>query len=672
MNYFNQILGGNVPLLVLQNIRGFNYNHELVKQTGHYQINEHLTNDFDNQFILDSNQSAPVKASLNLDRNKVGLGLFTIINKAFSSLNNVSLNLSDENINDLGNKIGESIINVINQLSMDDQLKEEFVNFTHLTGITNKNKKEIDEIKKQTMLLLELHKSFKINKRIDMFNSLKNVLSSQIVQSCNNNLKCIFNDDFMFKVSYAWLLSLEHILGTIMNSLKHDKVCSLYAFSVSLAEQLSKLNSNVVENFGVSAGNSTKLTTSTKINDLKTIDKNIDQSKVISGLSKIISDVVNNVVSANTADLLRTIAASNKININSAKGTNFDLRNVTQTTTIDTTVQSEFAQSITTNIQNEIASKIKDTINNTTKEYSKNINKSVNDQNLSTTLGDTIGKVMDTVGEILSVSVGNSMEQTQTQDVNQEMKDLFSLNQSFNYQKTDDVKNAIENILSTDNLAKCAANSSAANEINLGSINMTGEITIDNIKQENVVKDVMNCAFNQTVLNDISTKVFNDFDRLITSMIENVDDNLTTEQKTTVQGDIYAIGVAGSAVLESTGKAVKDVGAGVSVAAEGLGSGLATAAEGVGKGISGILSGLMAPLIIAGVVLLLLIIGYVLFKTMGSSGGDSYDNGSYDNGSYDNGSNDEGFFNYSDDGGFIGNSSSGAPSYNSSANPLDQ
>lgn len=662
MSYFNQILGGNIPITVIQSIGGSQHDYMLNKDLLHYQLNKGMTNDLgdypiNGHKIMDSSYSAYVNASLEMDRQKVGSGLITILKTATIQALNISRDnlikiskmkdklskqdskLIEDTVKKVSVDLAHSIVKIINGLALNKTMKELLLYSMHLTGVTSKSKEDMENFRKHIIMIMELPHNFKTHKEIDVLNSLKLKLTPENLKKCEIGLNkdCFFDDEFLFKFASALMFALEHVLGSIMNAAKHDKVCEFYAFSVELANQLSKITyvkPEVVENF-LNAGNSTKLTDSTKIKDLKNINKNIDQSKAITGMSKLISDVINDVISKNSAELMRTIAVSNKIAISGAKGSSFSFKKITQSITAETSVQADFAQKVSTKIQNEIANKIKDNIETATKQFDKDVKKAVTDEKESTSyegvVGNVVGalagvgnKALDTVGKILSLSVGNSMEQTTSKDISQEMKDTFNLNQGFKYEKNDEAKTAISNVLKTENLSKCASESKMANEIDLGKIDVSGPIDISDVKQEAVVKDVMKCAFNQQVMNEISSKVINDFDKLIKSMIENVNDKLTDEQKTKVQGDIYAIGTAGAAILEGTGKAIESTGKGISIASEGLGKGIestgkgiSVAAEGVGAGIGSILSGLTGPLIIGAVILALLLIGYYMYNRYG-------------------------------------------------------
>lgn len=652
MNYFNQILGGNIPITVIQSIKGFQQDQNYMQNAtniSHYQINKCMSYDLgnysiNNQEIMNLPYGAYIDTSLKLDRKKVGNGLITIINTAITEALNISRDnlikiskmsnkmseqeykLVDDTILKFLNNLSQSIINNINNLTMDKNMKELLVHIMHLTGITNKNNQDMKASRQQIIMIMELPHNFRPHKEIDIFTSLKLKLTPKNLKKCDNELTrdCVFDDDFLFKFATALMISLEHILGSIMNAVKYDKISEFYAFSVELSNQLANVKPIVIENL-FDVGNKTKLSDSKNYTDLEEINKNIDQSKVIQGMSKLISDAINDVVNKNSSDLLRTIAISNKFSISESKGDSFSMTNFDQSIQSESQVQADFVQEVTTRIQNDIANKVKENIDNATKQFDTDNKKIVTSENASTDIGSVIGDYMDTAAKVLSSSAGNSLKQSNSEDITKQMKDTYDLNQSFKYEKNDEASTSISNVLKTENLSKCADDSNMANEIDLGTIDVTGPIQIDNVKQEAIVKNIMTCAFNQQIINDISSNVVNDFDKLITNMIENVNETKSDEEQTKVQGDIYAAGTAGAALLESTGELYKDLGEGISTAAEGTGKGISTAATGVGKGIStaatgvgegvgSVLGGLTGPLIVGAVILALLGIGYAYYK----------------------------------------------------------
>lgn len=419
MSYFNQILGGNIPITVIQSIEGFQQDYMLNKEFKHYQIIEGMSNDLGNypvngHKLMSSPYSEYVTASLEMDRQKVGSGLMGILKIATNEALTISKDnlikilkmdykLSEQDsklINDTVNKISfdlaQSIINIINKLSMNKPMKDLLINAMHLTGVTSKNKQEMDAFKKEIIMIMELHHNFKTYKNIDVVSSLKLKITPENLKKCGAELvrDCIFDDEFLFKFTTTLMTVLEHVLGSIMNASKNDKVCEFYAFSVELANQLSNatnIKTKGVENF-VDAGNSTKLGDSSKIKDLKEINRTMDQSKAIKGMASMISNVINDVASKNSADLVRTIAASNKLIISGAKGSSFSFKNISQTAKVDTKIEAEFVQKITTKIQNEIANKIKDNIDTATKQFDKDVKKT----NLDEKSGTNIGYCIDT------------------------------------------------------------------------------------------------------------------------------------------------------------------------------------------------------------------------------------------------------------------------------------
>ncbi len=700
MSYFDQILGGSIPFSVIESIEGFQNDFRLNEQFKHLQLTEGMANELGNAplnvtKLFDSPYGSHVKASLELDREKILKGAYKLFDTATNDALNrnrselaaltklVGAKLKDEDqkmidkvIKQFCADMSNSIILLVSGLNMEQHMKKILVNVVHLTGITNKSIEELRDIEKKTSLLLELPTGFKNKHRIHIHNTIKNKLTPENIKKCEKDLirKCIFDDDFLISLTNVFVTTLEHILGKIMNATQYDKICYFYSFSVELSKAIVSASQSVpepktpksespkeyksvspkvtkvVEKFGVSIGNTDINVDSTKIKDIKDIEKKIDQSKVISGMNKMLSSAINKAASKNQADLLKAIAASNKMNIGKVKGDSFTFTNITQTAKIDTTTEANFVQKIANKVMNDISVSLKQNIDMVQKDSIKDMNKTSIDEKGGTSIGDvltgvagtigqTVGKLADAAKDILSVNIGNKTEKRNEKDITQELKDKFNLNQSFQFKDDNDVANKLENLLSSENLAKCAEDSKAGNEVNLGEIDVKGAVTISNVKQEAVVTSVMKCVFNQDILNDISNKIVNSQEKLIKQLIENVNDKLTETEKKKIQGDLYAAGTAASAMIASTGtavsdaaqgvgKGVKDVGAGLSDAAQGLGKGVSTAAEGVGKGVGNILSNMTAPLIVGAVILALVIVGYVLFKFMGPpklSDGDDFE-----------------------------------------------
>jgi thioredoxin 1 len=224
-------------------------------------------------------------------------------------------------------------------------------------------------------------------------------------------------------------------------------------------------------------------------------------------MNKFLSSAINSAVNDNKADLLKSIAASNKIRIGSASTSagGFTLTNIKQANKVDTTVEANFVQKIATKVVNDVGNKLKEAIDMATKESSDSDKKLTSDEKSGTSVGDVVGQVAgaigDTVSDVLSVSIGNS---TNTENSAEELKKVmkkYTLNENVEVKKNNEVTSALSNVFKSENLSKCAGNSAAANELDIGKIDVNGPIVISEIDQSNVINDVMKCAFDQEVMN---------------------------------------------------------------------------------------------------------------------------------------------------------------------------
>ena len=385
----------------------------------------------------------------------------------------------------------------------------------------------------------------------------------------------------------------------------------------------------IIETFALlDVANKTNVNNSKNIKQLDEINETIDRSAVINSLTKLMSNVINEVTSENISELAKSISLSNKINISKIKAKNVTLSNISQVGEIDTEVTAEFIQKIETKIRNDISKKIDDKISNIVDSSKKNIQESDSNKSSGSSIGDIVGNIVDTAGdvmkEVLSLSIGNTTDIDNSINIDEESKKNLKIDDSFKFKKNKESSDKIKNALDNKNLSKCAQSTNQTNELNFSDAELEGDLKVTNIKQIGAVKAVMKCAFNNEILNDLSTKILQDYITNVQNMIKSADEVAKKTKSASTSGDIYAVGVAGAKVLEGAGKgisvAAEGVGDGVSTAAEGVGDGVSTAAEGVGEGISSALSGLVAPLIIGGIVMVIFIVAYIIFKKMGGMG----------------------------------------------------
>lgn len=380
------------------------------------------------------------------------------------------------------------------------------------------------------------------------------------------------------------------------------------------------VTNNIVENFGISAGNSTNVNNSKNYKTLSEIEKNIDRSTMIKGLTKLVSDSVTKVIAQNTSELAKSIALSNKINISKIKATNVSLTDITQSVKVDSETSANFVQKIQGKVKNEISKTISDKISKLV-DTSKTINQeNVEDTNEATSIGNVLNNVVDkaadTIKDVLSISAGNTTNTDNSVNISKSTKEKLKLDESFKMEKNQETSNKISNVLDNKNLSKCANDTKQSNELNFSDAELSGNLEVKNLKQVAAVNSVMSCAFNNEIINDVATKILEDFEKNIENMIKSADDFAKKNNTTSTSGDIYAIGVAGSKVLESAGKGVASAAEGAGKGIKDAGKGVADAAEGVGKGIGSALTGLMGPLLIGGLLLIVVAIGYFIFKNM--------------------------------------------------------
>ena len=387
----------------------------------------------------------------------------------------------------------------------------------------------------------------------------------------------------------------------------------------------------IIETFALlDVANKTNVNNSKNIKQLDEINETIDRSAVINSLTKLMSNVINEVTSENISELAKSISLSNKSNIFKIKAKNVTLSNISQVGEIDTEVTAEFIQKIETKIRNDISKKIDDKISNIVDSSQKNIQESDSNKSSGSSIGDIVGNIVDTAGdvmkEVLSLSIGNTTDIDNSINIDEESKKNLKIDDSFKFKKNKESSDIIKNALDNKNLSKCAQSTNQTNELNFSDAELEGDLKVTNIKQIGAVKAVMKCAFNNEILNDLSTKILQDYITNVQNMIKSADEVAKKTKSASTSGDIYAVGVAGAKVLEGAGDAIKSTGEGISTAAEGVGDGVSTAAKGVGEGISSALSGLVAPLIIGGIVMVIFIVAYIIFKKMGGMGeSDDYD-----------------------------------------------
>ena len=377
----------------------------------------------------------------------------------------------------------------------------------------------------------------------------------------------------------------------------------------------------LTENF-IKVAESKSNTDISKIKNLKETSNKIDRGTVIKGTSKLLSSAINEVANKNTSELNQFITLSNSFEIGKVKTDgDFNLTNFKQKVNVDNTANINAAQKIKNKITNEIARTLSTKIKNVVKSVTDDKDSFEQSSNVGTSVGNMVGDIFGKIGDAMSLSFGGSTSgYTSKEEVNS-VKESLELDETFTTVKNREVSDKIQNKLSSENIASCVSKTKSGNAFKIDTMDVGGNVNINEFEQVAAIKNVLSCAFNNEVLNDLASKIIDDFEENISRMSESANKRSIDNKKSTAHGDIQAIGVVGGAILEATGNGVVSTtkgmgeglttategdGKGVSTAVEGTGKGIATAAKGVGKGISSIFSGLMIPLIIIGVLILII------------------------------------------------------------------
>ncbi len=355
-------------------------------------------------------------------------------------------------------------------------------------------------------------------------------------------------------------------------------------------------NKKIIETL-LNAGNKNSLVDSTLVRDMREIDKKINESFALEGMKQILSTSINEVTASNLSELNKLISLSNKMEFGSIEaGGDFTLSNFTQEVTVDVSASITSMQSIQTKVVNDISKKLTQNVNNEIKSIMELTDKKSDTEKQATNLGQTLGslgeKALDTAARMMEISVGNSSSTKVEKEMITELKDTLQLDRSFELAKDEKITNTFENRLKKENIAKCVQNTNTSNEFIVDKAQIAGDFTIENTTQSIKISKVMNCAFNQEIIDDLATRILNDFDENISRAIDSRNQYLREQNKELMNGDIYAVGVAAKTALEGVGQIAKDIGTGVSTAAEGVGEGVSTASIGIGEGAIGVGEGL--------------------------------------------------------------------------------
>lgn len=447
------------------------------------------------------------------------------------------------------------------------------LNLLKLVGIRNNNN-DLAYIINQNFKKCDVKEFLKVleNNQVDTYKIFLLRLTPNNVNRWFNNTRELFDELFIRNLSNSILSCLENILKNIFN-LPQYNMWEIYNLSGK-------------EGF-LNIGSKNEIINKNKVTNEQELNSAMNQSSVIGGMTKLVSNAINTAVAKNQSSLMRSLAISNTLAIGSARGTSFNLSNIDQGNQVQQEINGNFVQSISSIIISDVTSNITDQVNSI-----KDATKDDQVKNLTSDDKKEGSNAVDLAGKLVDINIGSSTSVTNDNETTNKLKKEFNLDQSFKYQKEFDASQALNNALDSANLAKCVAKSQYANTIAVAKIDVSGPINIDAIRQQNIVKDIMSCVMSQNVINEIASKMVSNMTSMIKQCVKGVDrtaSNSTFDKKAT-SGDLYALGGAVANILSSAGTAVgaaaEGIGSGIGTAGKGLGEGIGTAATGLGTGIS--------------------------------------------------------------------------------------
>ena len=306
-------------------------------------------------------------------------------------------------------------------------------------------------------------------------------------------------------------------------------------------------NDKLVENFITTFNSTVK-------KDLKEITKNIDRDTVIKGTSMFLSAVINEVSNRNTDELNQFITLSNSFEIGRVEiSGDFVLKNFKQTGNFDNTLNINTSQVIRDRIITEISNTIKNKIENVVKSVIYDKGSFGESTNLGSSLVGMTEDVLGNIGCTLSMSFGNSTSLTTSKKEINKVKKQLNLDETFTAAKNSDIVNTITSLLNSENIAKCVAKTKSSN---IFKINKDNAITNNKPEQLAAIKNVLNCTFNQQVLEVLSDKLINDLNENISRMIVSADRKISDTNNTSSSNDIQAVDVIGTTILEGIGNGI--------------------------------------------------------------------------------------------------------------------
>jgi hypothetical protein len=355
--------------------------------------------------------------------------------------------------------------------------------------------------------------------------------------------------------------------------------------------------SKIIENFtcflgfGDCAGSQKE---TNNIDNSKRINKNIDSSILEKSVNNIINAAMVNALLNNKQTITAMAQADNILTISGNNlGANGTISGINQSATSTTKLDSVVKQENVVVIANDFITEISNIVDKSVKEVQLSSDRDVSTKQKG--LGDAYKAAVDAAASSFKGVLGGNPNVDKTNNINNSIQEEIKIDDSINKSSENNVKNIMESLLSTENLANAISNARSANSLIIAN-NSAKSIT--NINQEAISVNITNVMIDQVNKINIGNKVLNK----IADILKSVSDKYVKSENVAGLNELDNTGEALAAVITAGGNA----GAAV---LEGVGNMVAAPIKGIGSAIGNM--GFIVPIMIA---IVIIIVVFMLLK----------------------------------------------------------
>lgn len=355
--------------------------------------------------------------------------------------------------------------------------------------------------------------------------------------------------------------------------------------------------SKIIENFGCFLGigdcaGSQKETNN--IDNSKRINKNIDSSILEKSVNNMVNAAMVNALLNNKQTITAMAQADNILTISGNNlGANGTISGINQSATSTTKLDSVVKQENVVVIANDFITEISNIVDKSVKEVQLSSDRDVSTKQKG--LGDAYKAAVDAAASSFKGVFGGNPNMDKNNNINNSIQEEIKIDDSINKSSENNVKNIMESLLSTENLANAISNARSANSLIIA--NNSAKI-ITNINQEAISINITNVMIDQVNKINIGNKVLNK----IADILKSVSDKYVKSENVSGLNELDNTGEALAAVITAGGNA----GAAV---LEGVGNMVAAPIKGVGSAIGNM--GFIVPIMIA---IVIIIVVFMLLK----------------------------------------------------------